>query len=101
MESILSAVHDSTHYPTGDESYATINVLHAVRWPVEAWKVGVKHPTFEHCYSGSQVKIHGPALQEPPEVDDSEDPGSEIFDSSNASKFSNTSYGSSICCSGG
>lgn len=56
------------------EPYATINVLHAICWAVEAWKVGVKASTLEHCFSRSQVKMHGPAPQQPLEDNDPEHP---------------------------
>ena len=53
---------------------------HAVRWAVEAWKVDVKRSTLEYCFCQSQVKIHGPALQQPLEVDDAKDSEGDIFD---------------------
>ncbi|RPB27751.1 hypothetical protein L211DRAFT_845769 [Terfezia boudieri ATCC MYA-4762] len=64
----------------GDEPYAKIDVLHAIHWAVEAWKVEAKCSIFEHCFSQSQVKIHGPAPQQPLEVNDPENPEEEIFD---------------------
>jgi len=38
-----------------------VNVVHAARWAVDAWKDGVKPSTLAHCFQRSQVKVHGPS----------------------------------------
>jgi len=41
--------------------YEKITLLQAVRWAQEAWSSGINSLTLEHCFSRSQVKLHGPA----------------------------------------
>ena len=57
------------------EPYDTVNLLHALRWGVEAWR-SVTPITVEHCFSASQIKLHGPyqlkiqPAVEPTEIED-------------------------------
>ena len=43
------------------DPYTSVNILHAVRWGIEAWKTRVQTTTIQHCFRTSQVKVHGPA----------------------------------------
>lgn len=43
-----------------NDPYAEINMLHAIRWSVEAWRTGVTVPTIVNCYHRSQLLIDGP-----------------------------------------
>jgi hypothetical protein len=37
--------------------YSEINILHAARWAVDAWKHGVKPSTLENCFRKSTIKV--------------------------------------------
>ena len=62
VEGLLSTFYDEACAETSptDNPYDTINILHAIRWRVDAWKTEAKTSTLEHCFEVSQVKIHGP-----------------------------------------
>jgi len=60
MKHVIKHV-ESTPEVVKDDPYRTVNVLHAARWAVDAWKHGVKPSTLVHCFQRSKVKVHGPA----------------------------------------
>ena len=51
------------------DPYRTINVLHAARWVVDAWKHGFTASTLVHCFQHSQVKVYGPPMLDPNDLD--------------------------------
>lgn len=42
-----------------ENPYQGINILYAIQWGVQSWRT-ITSTTIEHCFSKSQIKLHGP-----------------------------------------
>ena len=68
QRSMMRHVIQEAEMHPNNNPYDFINLLHTIRWDVDAWTTAVKPSTLEHYFDASQVKIHGP-FQPTPESD--------------------------------